>query len=173
MIASVTPPEAPFAAGLAPWAQNLPEYISPTAAKYYLSCSLRFWFERVACIPKPTTPALHLGKAVHAALQSFHLARWRGGDDSPETVAAAFQEAFQRLERDEGPVSHENDEARQKCRQCAAQIVSIDFRFAAQEWIRRVFPGTGARCDGRDQLHPPLGFATPRDTRELTLPTGG
>ena len=48
-------------------AQALPQHISPTAAKSYLSCSLRFWFERVACIRKPTNPALHLGKAVHAA----------------------------------------------------------------------------------------------------------
>ena len=86
MIATLDPPGAvspPFTTGLTPWAQTLPQHISPTAAKSYLSCSLRLWFERVACIRKATTPALHLGKAVHAALQSFHLARWRGGDDSP------------------------------------------------------------------------------------------
>lgn len=101
MITTLTPPESPFATGLTPWAQSLPRHISPTAAKSYLSCSLRFWFERVACIRKPTTPALHLGKAVHAALQSFHLARWRGGDDSVEAVSAAYEDAFLRLEREE------------------------------------------------------------------------
>jgi putative RecB family exonuclease len=53
---------------------------------------------RVACIRKPTTPALHLGKTVHAALREFHLARWRGRDDSPETIAAAYNAAFDRLE---------------------------------------------------------------------------
>ena len=57
---------------------TLPDHISPTAAKAYLGCSLRFYFERVACIPRPTGPALHLGKAIHAALQRFHLAMWRG-----------------------------------------------------------------------------------------------
>ena len=96
MIATLDPPGAaplPFTTGLTPWAQTLPQHISPTAAKSYLSCSLRFWFERVACIRKPTTPALHLGKAVHAALQAFHLARWRGDDDSVEAVADAYERA--------------------------------------------------------------------------------
>jgi hypothetical protein len=41
-----------------------PEHISPTAAKSYLTCSLRFYFERVLQLPKPTSPALHLGKAM-------------------------------------------------------------------------------------------------------------
>lgn len=120
--------------------RRLPHHISPTAAKSYLSCSLRFWFERVACIPKPTSPALHLGKAVHAALQSFHLARWRGGDDSPEMVATAFHEAFQRLEREEGPVSHENDEARQKCLQDGLRVVAayLDSPQAMKERPRAV-----------------------------------
>ena len=90
MIATATPEhEAPFTTGLATYAQTWPKHISPTAAKAYLGCSLKFYFERVACIKKKTPAALHLGKAVHAALQAFHLARWRGGDDSPETIATA------------------------------------------------------------------------------------
>ena len=92
MITTVTDP--PFSTGLSRWAGTLPKHISPTAAKAYLGCSLKFYFERVACIRKNTPVALHLGKAVHAALQVFHLARWRGGDDSPETIAAAFDKAF-------------------------------------------------------------------------------
>lgn len=102
----------------------LPTHISPTAAKSYLNCSLRFYFERVACLPRPTSPALHLGKAVHAALQSFHLARWRGGDDSPEAVATAFEESFLRLEREEGPVSHQSEEKREKCRQDGLRVIA-------------------------------------------------
>lgn len=49
-------------------ASTLPDYISPSAAKSYLACLLRFYFERIAEIKKPTTPALHLGKAVYTAL---------------------------------------------------------------------------------------------------------
>ncbi|WP_367872501.1 PD-(D/E)XK nuclease family protein [Luteolibacter sp. Populi] len=48
---------------------RLPDYSSPSAAKSYLACSLRFYFERVLQIKKATTPALHLGKSVHAALR--------------------------------------------------------------------------------------------------------
>jgi len=59
------------------------------------------------------TPALHLGKAVHAALQAFHIARWRGGDDSPAAVAAAFDQAFNRVEREEGPVRFDGDTDRE------------------------------------------------------------
>jgi putative RecB family exonuclease len=108
----------------APVPAALPEHISPTAAKSYLGCSLRFWFERVARIRKPTTPSLHLGKAVHAALQSFHLARWRGGDDSPEAVANAYEAAFLRLEHDEGPVGFDDAAEREKCRLDGLRVVA-------------------------------------------------
>ena len=102
---------------------TLPAYISPSAAKSYLACSLRFYFERVLQIRKPTTPALHLGKAVHAALQAFHLARWRGTDDSPEVVAASFEDSFTKLERDEGPVRWKEGE-REKCRLAGLRVVA-------------------------------------------------
>lgn len=87
---------------------NAPQHISPTAAKSYLSCSLRFRCERVACISKAITPAFRLGKAVHAAWQTLYLTRWRGVDDSSEAVAAAYGAAL-RLERDEGAVSFEDE----------------------------------------------------------------
>ncbi len=117
-----------------------PQHISPTAAKSYLGCSLRFWFERVARIRKPTSPALHLGKAVHAALQAFHLARWRGGDDSPEAVAAAYEAAFLRLETDEGPVSFTDATEREKCRQDGLRVIAayLDSPEAMQETPRAV-----------------------------------
>lgn len=102
---------------------TLPDYISPSAAKSYLACSLRFYLERVAEIKKPTTPALHLGKAVHAALQVFHLARWRGTDDSPEVIAAAFDDAFLKLEREEGPVRWKEGE-REKSRLAGLRVIA-------------------------------------------------
>ncbi|MFM2296610.1 MAG: hypothetical protein RL117_317 [Verrucomicrobiota bacterium] len=138
MIASLQ--DAPFTTGLTPWAQTLPQHISPTAAKSYLSCSLRFWFERVACIKKPTTPALHLGKAVHAALQSFHLARWRGGDDSVEAVSEAYETAFLRLEREEGPVNFDDEAEREKCRLNGLRVIAayLDSPEAMQEKPRAV-----------------------------------
>jgi putative RecB family exonuclease len=112
---------------LAPPAQEvgvLPRHISPSAAKSYLSCSLKFYFERVLQLPAPTSPALHLGKAIHAALQAFHLARWRGGEDTPESVATAFEHAFNDLERDEGPVRWKNDADRTKAYDAGLRVLA-------------------------------------------------
>ncbi len=140
MIATLNPHEAPFTTGLTPWAQTLPQHISPSAAKAYLGCSLKFYFERVACIRKATPVALHLGKAVHAALQSFHLARWRGGDDSVEAVANAYELAFHRLERDEGPVNFDDEAEREKARQDGLRVVAayLDSPEAMKEKPRAV-----------------------------------
>ena len=122
MIAAVTDP--PFSTGLTRWACTLPQHISPSAAKSYLGCSLKFFFERVACIKKNTPVALHLGKAVHAALQAFHIARWRGGDDSPEAIAAAYEKSFTDLERDEGPVNFDDEAEREKARLDGLRVVA-------------------------------------------------
>ena len=115
MIALASPP--------LPRTSTLPDYVSPSAAKSYLACSLRFYFERVLRIKKPTTAALHLGKSVHAALQAFHLARWRGTDDSPEVVAGAFEDSFTKLKRDEGPVKWKEGE-REKSRLAGLRVVA-------------------------------------------------
>lgn len=113
-----------FKTGLATYAATLPDHISPTAAKSYLGCSLRFYFERVARLKKPTPKNLHLGKAIHAALQAFHLARWRGGDDSPEAICAAFEKSFTDLERDEGPVNYDDAAEREKTRADGLRVVA-------------------------------------------------
>lgn len=140
MIAQAAMQEPVFTTGLTPWAQTLPAHISPSSAKSYLSCSLKFYYERVACIKKNTPVALHLGKAVHAALQSFHLARWRGGDDSPETIAAAYERAFSYLEREEGPVNFDDDAEREKCRFDGLRVVAayLDSPEAMKEKPRAV-----------------------------------
>ena len=118
----------------------LPEHISPSAAKSYLGCSLQFYFDRVVRIRKNTPVALHLGKAVHAALQVFHIARWRAGDDSPEAIAAAYEKSFADLERDEGPVNFEDEDAREKARLDGLRVVAayLDSPEAMKEKPRAV-----------------------------------
>ena len=68
--------------------------------------------------------ALHLGKTVHAALQSFHLARWRGQDDSVEAITNAFEESFVTLEKEDGPVDYKDDKAREKARQDGLRVIA-------------------------------------------------
>lgn len=70
------------------------EYVSASRLKSFLTCRLRFYFEKVLALPKPVSPSLHFGRAVHAALQAYNKARWRGGDSSEPTVIAAFSTAF-------------------------------------------------------------------------------
>lgn len=70
------------------------EYVSVSRLKAFLTCRLRFYFEKVRAFPIPGSPALHFGKAVHAALQQFNKARWRGGDTSETAILAAFEVAF-------------------------------------------------------------------------------
>lgn len=100
-----------------------PDYLSPSSVKSYLSCSLRFFFERVAQIRKSTTVALHVGKAIHATLQSFNLARWQGEDSSETAMEEAFSTHFLELEKMEGPVDYADEETRQKVRSCAWNTV--------------------------------------------------
>ena len=49
-------------------------------------------------LPKPVSPALHFGRAVHAALQAYNLARWRGGDTSEAAVVTAFAASYAKPE---------------------------------------------------------------------------
>jgi putative RecB family exonuclease len=81
-----------------------------------------------------------VGKAVHSALQVFHLARWRGGDDSPEAIAAAYEKAFNHLERDEGPVNFKADNEREKVRLDGLRVVAayLDSPEAMKERPRAV-----------------------------------
>ena len=111
------PSEAPFPFAICP------DYLSPSSVKSYLLCSLRFFFERVAQIRKPTTVALHVGKTIHATLQSFNLARWRGEDSSEAIMEKAFSSHFLELEKTEEPVDYADEETRQKVRSCAWNTV--------------------------------------------------
>lgn len=70
------------------------EYISVSRLKSFLGCRLRFYFEKVIALPRPVSPSLHFGRAVHAGLQHYNKARWRGGDHSEPAVVAAFTTAF-------------------------------------------------------------------------------
>lgn len=129
-----------------PATPGLPEHISPTSAKAYLACSLKFFFEKLVRLAKPVPVALHCGKAVHAALQAFHLARWRGRDDSPEVIAAAFEGAFVALERDEGPVNCADAAAREKARNDGLRVVATLETAVAGIAAGRFHPQPGMQC---------------------------
>jgi len=88
-------------------------YLSVSRLKSFLSCRLKFYYEKVRGLRPPTSPNFQIGKAVHAGLQHYHTARWRGGDASPEPVVQAYHAAFADLEKDD-PVDY-GDKDRQEC----------------------------------------------------------
>ena len=89
------------------------EYLSASRLKAFLGCRLKFYFEKVLGLKAPASPALQVGKAVHAGLQHFNLARWRGGDASPAATMQAYNKAYGELEVQD-PVDYE-DKDRQGC----------------------------------------------------------
>ena len=77
------------------------EYVSVSRLKSFLSCRLKFYFDKVLALRRPVPSSFHFGKAVHAALQHYNKARWRGGDTSETAIIAAFDTAFRNPEKGE------------------------------------------------------------------------
>ena len=88
-------------------------HISASSAKLYLSCPLRYCFEKVLKLPSDTSAALLLGKAVHAGLSAFNLEIWKHGSAEVSGVLDHFDQAFAETETQDGtswPKPNERDE---------------------------------------------------------------
>ena len=96
-------------------------YISHSRLKSFLTCRLKFYYEKVLGIKSPGSPNLQIGKAVHAGLQQFNIARWRGGDKSPVAVQGAYAKAFGEFEAAD-PVEY-GDTARQDCVDTGSRVL--------------------------------------------------
>ena len=96
------PPEAPVV--LEPEPRDPLEYLSASRLNTWLGCRLKFFFRYVAGIRKPLTPALHIGKTVHATLQRWNLARWHGDDLDPNKLWSRFCQDW-----DEDQAGHDID----------------------------------------------------------------
>lgn len=96
-------------------------YLSASRLKSFLTCRLRFFYEKVLGLKAPASPALQVGKAVHAGLQHFNLARWRGGDASPVAVQGAYAKSYGELET-EDPVEY-GDTNRQDCFDTGSRVL--------------------------------------------------
>jgi len=131
------------------------EYVSPSRLKSYLTCPQRFFHEKVLRTPRPVSPALHLGKAVHHALQAYHKARWRDQDSSEETVLTAFHEAFA-LEETPAPVAWISPRQREELQTRGASVVTAFLSSGANEPQNKP-AGVEVRLEAtRDDLPMPL-----------------
>lgn len=100
MIAFADPPQAaesvvePAAKPLGRSIEALTATVSPSRLGAWLQCRLKFHFRYVAGIPSAPTPALHVGKSVHAVLQQWNLARWRNTPLDADAVPEVFNQVW-------------------------------------------------------------------------------
>lgn len=104
---------------------DLQQTVSASRLNTFHQCRLKFYFRYVAGIEKPPTPALFVGKTVHAVLQAWNLARWRGQLRTPESFRKQFDQAWDHPE-EEGAVRWKEDEPAQ--RQTAWAMLETYFR---------------------------------------------
>jgi putative RecB family exonuclease len=86
------------------------DYLSASRLKCWQECRLKFLFRYVERIPVPTVPNLFAGSVVHAVLQAWNLARWRGGDTSPAAMRLAFDRDWVNRSADDKPVWEDTTE---------------------------------------------------------------
>jgi putative RecB family exonuclease len=77
------------------------EYMSASRLKSFLTCRLRFFYEKVLQLPAPTSPNLQIGKAVHAGLEGLNKAQWDGQDPTNEHIIDLYHQAYAKLEQED------------------------------------------------------------------------
>ena len=70
------------------------EYLSASRLKSFHTCRLQWYFRYIEQIPSKASAALLVGKVVHAVLQTWNLARWRGEDTSLERMELVFEASW-------------------------------------------------------------------------------
>lgn len=73
-----------------PEPSELLSVVSASRLNTFHSCRMKFYFRYVLKLVKPATAALFVGKAVHAALQQWSVARWRGEPQDAATLKPTF-----------------------------------------------------------------------------------
>lgn len=75
----------------------LEEPVSASRINCFHSCRLKFFFRYIAKVQKPVSTALHVGKAVHHALQQWSKRRWLGELSDTESIHGDFKEGWKAL----------------------------------------------------------------------------
>ena len=88
----------------------LNEPVSPSRLHTFHGCRLKFYYRYIAKLVKPSSPALQVGKAVHAALQEWSKRRWLGKPCDVATLKGGFTGHWNAA-LEESPVEFEDGEA--------------------------------------------------------------
>jgi RecB family exonuclease len=90
-------------------ADILEEPVSASRINCFHSCRQKFFFRYIQKISKPVSAALHVGKAVHHALQQWSKRRWLGEPSASAFIKADFEEGW-KAQAEESPVEFEEGE---------------------------------------------------------------
>jgi hypothetical protein len=94
-------------------AELLVEEVSASRLKRWSTCRLQFFFHYVQQIKKPATPALAVGKVIHAVLQECNRARWRGDFSFRQNLNEVFEAKWTEEQIDQ-EIDWDGDEPKQK-----------------------------------------------------------
>lgn len=99
--------------------------VSASRLATFHQCRLKFYFRYVEKLHRPKSPALHLGGAVHWALQFWNRARWKSEPIDLERLHELFL-AFWSVEQCKNPVSW-GDESETELRDSAWALARMYF----------------------------------------------
>ncbi len=72
--------------------EELTASVSASRLSCWQQCRLKFYFRYVLSIRKRASVSLHIGKTVHAVLQAWNMARWRGQIFNGELLKSLFEQ---------------------------------------------------------------------------------
>jgi putative RecB family exonuclease len=107
---------------------------SYSSISQYLTCPLRYYFQRILCLPQPTVgSSLVLGSAVHAGLAAYHQDLKLGRVPRRELIDRAYVSAW---ERDDGiEVAYKDGETREDLMAQGMALLELYFQEPPPERI--------------------------------------
>ena len=95
-------------------ADDLTRVVSASRLNCFHTCRLKFYFRYVLQLVKPATAALFVGKAVHAVLQQWSTARWRGQEHGAPALREGFLMNWITSQEEEPVAWQANEDAEQE-----------------------------------------------------------
>ena len=99
------------------------EYISASRLGCWQQCRRKHYFRYIANIPSESSPAMHLGKIVHSALQQWNLWRWDKKSYTRDELQSSFLKAWE-SELVQHPITWKNDTEQETLRNKAWDLIT-------------------------------------------------
>lgn len=130
------------------------EYLSASRLSCWQQCKRKHYFRYIARIPSQSSPALHLGKVVHATLQRLNHWKWRGEEYDTDALRSVLDNAWDR-ELQENPVAWKSDKEVLDTRDKAWELI-LAYLDSDVEGMDAPITGVEVRLDAHFDGLPPL-----------------